>query len=590
MRTTLRTTLLPLVIGTLVAACSSAPTPVDPEASSARDVDGGLVLHGTALGAVGVGNGSGGATPVDRRVSSARDVHGEFLPPPVSTNGAGEGRVHPFDIGSCQTNSGGKCCFQATCPSSYGAPTGTWDAAFTCSPTQCADSLDYAHNNGMGAIANATIELVFWGRQWGNATSPSVAQIQQAIQRLINSTNYFSGLVQYGTSKVTLDKVITDVDLAVGAGYYGDPGATYAESDVQSMVDREVSGQGLPPDPNGNDTIYLVMMPPGTTPSSNVCGANGANGAWDHNVAYVGYSDLDNITKTVTHELVEAITDPSSSNPGTGWEMNRSLNGGNQLGDACNTQSNFLDGILVQAYWSNNDHACIIPWPVCGGDGQACCNDPSGCTSPCVSGDVCSGGTCAPCGGHGELCCPGSTCPTAPGDICDTGVCVTPLGAPTCSAYSTCTGANNTGVLAVIQCNAPPTGDTYTLQQTDSSGNWVTVTPSVTTAQNGQWTADVPQTSTGYRVCVKDQFGQSNCTGQYAVTPATCTCVPTKCTGVSPNCGTISDGCGGTEHCTCCPTGTSICALTGTCLSLTKCNQLSGGSGGGTGCKPGTCQ
>jgi len=55
MKVPLRVTLLPLVITALVGAgaCSGGSTPVDPKASSERDVDGGLVPHETAQGAIG---------------------------------------------------------------------------------------------------------------------------------------------------------------------------------------------------------------------------------------------------------------------------------------------------------------------------------------------------------------------------------------------------------------------------------------------------------------------------------------------------------------------------------------------------------
>src|SRR5271165_1326833 len=84
------------VAGITAAACGAAPGSDPGERSSARDVDGGSALHETTHGAI---------------------FHGGFLPP-GSTNGAGEGTVHPFDVGgSCP---GGACCFGQTCPWSFG--------------------------------------------------------------------------------------------------------------------------------------------------------------------------------------------------------------------------------------------------------------------------------------------------------------------------------------------------------------------------------------------------------------------------------------------------------------------------------------
>jgi hypothetical protein len=41
--------------------------------------------------------------------------------------------------------------------------------------------------------------------------------------------------------------------------------------------------------------------------------------------------------------------------------MGRSIDGGNEIGDACNNTVDRVNGYLVQAYWSNHYRACIIP-------------------------------------------------------------------------------------------------------------------------------------------------------------------------------------------------------------------------------------
>jgi hypothetical protein len=66
--------------------------------------------------------------------------------------------------------------------------------------------------------------------------------------------------------------------------------------------------------------------------------------------------------RTFSHELVETITDPDAT-PNTGWQMNRNINGGAEISDACNQTDDFTAGIFVDAYWSERDKACIIPQP-----------------------------------------------------------------------------------------------------------------------------------------------------------------------------------------------------------------------------------
>jgi hypothetical protein len=466
MKTPLRMTLLPLVIGAFVAACSGGATPVDPEASSARDVDGGLVLHETTHGAINVGKRSGGATPVDPRVSSARDVHGGLLPP-VSTNGAGEGRVHPFDVGTCScsdcNNTGANClrnCNGAVCPSSFGLGVSVGTVSYnpalftTAAPNfRIASSSDSATRGSGGSIANPIIQLVFWGSQWSTA-SPTTGQVAAAISTVVQNSDYFLGLNQYGVSSVTLQWTIYNTDLTADPGYYGDPPATYAMSDVQAMVDHEISNAYLPADPNGYDTIYLVIMPPGTTPPSGTCGSNGQKG-WPHSVAYVAFQSLDNITMAATHELVEAITDPQ----GAGWLMDQFFNSGYEIGDACNRVGAFVAGVRVQSYWSNSDKACIIPWASCGAEGQACCigglgDLASSCPSVCTSAyDVCTNGICQkPCGGQGQPCC-------APSNTCATGATCQPDGLcwflPGCTSSTSCAGVTYGFPMMTITCPNP---------------------------------------------------------------------------------------------------------------------------------------
>jgi hypothetical protein len=572
MKTALRMTLAPLVIGSLVVACSGGSTPVDPEASSAAP-----------RASIGVGSNSGGATPVDPSVSSARDAHGGLLPP-GTTNGAGEGSVHPFDVGSCSGCGG---CHYATCPNGVGAANTTYrPTLFTCAA--CANSSDSAHDAGTGGISNPIIELVFWGSKWSSA-SPTPGQVAAAMGTLVQNSDYFVGLQQYGVSQVTLQWVIQNTSLMTDPQYY-EPPSSYLFSDVQKFVHQEISNSYLPPDNNGSDTIYLVMMPPGTAPQT-TCGVNGQS---DHNVAYAAFADLDGMMLTATHELVEAMTDAHN----TGWIMDRTFGTGtgveNEIGDACNVVGDFINGVMVQSYWSNKDKSCIIPYPpTCGNEFQACCGDLGACTtSMCASAsDVCSNGLCQPpCGGYGQACClplntPG-TC-TASGTVCDSslGKCAPPPpGAPSCPQsddYWTCGGTYNNVTSAVFNCTGG-TSSTLSLQRSTGTG-WQQESPSFyTNPSTGVVTINemgdpggVPET---YRVGVTDAFGRTTYTPNITFTSTgTCTCTPGTCASTQTQCGTASDGCGGTLHC-------------GGCTAPLTCSagQCVIGAGGGH-CKPGTC-
>jgi hypothetical protein len=106
-------------------------------------------------------------------------------------------------------------------------------------------------------------------------------------------------------------------------------------------------------------------MPPGVTSntSPNFVGEHSFFSFNNTNVHYAwvtndgALNNFNSVPRIFSHELVEACSDPegtaiqiSPANP-TSW---------NEIGDACNSTA-FLDGVLVQSYWSQIDRACIIP-------------------------------------------------------------------------------------------------------------------------------------------------------------------------------------------------------------------------------------
>jgi hypothetical protein len=121
-----------------------------------------------------------------------------------------------------------------------------------------------------------------------------------------------------------------------------------------------------PPD----SVIYAVFYPNGTSVTDiSACGWHYvAAGAW---VVAVEFPDggtstavtLDNIIRIFSHELVETITDPDADTPRHGWTMDREINLGREIGDACNNTDDFTAGLFVNAYWSERHKACIIPKP-----------------------------------------------------------------------------------------------------------------------------------------------------------------------------------------------------------------------------------
>ena len=216
---------------------------------------------------------------------------------------------------------------------------------------------DSVQNQGGAIITTSTLELVFWGEQWTSASGPSAADVVDAVQRILRSAYLFE-MHQYGFEELAVRG--TTIVTAPA------PPGNYSFGDVGDLVWNLIDDNRFPEPDDGGRIVYMVFMPPNTTPPAGVRGAHGDPTDYDFPfdvdkgwVGFVSYGTLDYITDVFSHELVEALSDPEPDAPA--WLMGRTLNGGTEIGDACNNTVDRLDGVLVQAYWSERQKACVIP-------------------------------------------------------------------------------------------------------------------------------------------------------------------------------------------------------------------------------------
>jgi hypothetical protein len=224
--------------------------------------------------------------------------------------------------------------------------------------SQDANAADFVTNHGGPQIVTADIELIFWGSRWSNATLPAAADVTAAVKDILSGP-YLSQMAQYGFQSLHL-RGITYLTSP-------DPPTNYTGDDVTARVWDLIGSDQFPePDEPGGRILYMFIMPPGTTPPPGLRGAHGDD--WHNDIpldidriwyGWTSYGTLDRITEVFGHELVESITNPEPDSPG--WTMNRSLNGGNEIGDACNHTVDFLHGVDMQAYWSQAYRACVLP-------------------------------------------------------------------------------------------------------------------------------------------------------------------------------------------------------------------------------------
>ena len=226
-----------------------------------------------------------------------------------------------------------------------------------------ANSSSFASYHGGGIIGDVNIQLIFWGTAWANNTeNPGQGEVQFALEQLIGTT-YFEELGQYGMRTIGLHGV-TLVN--------SDPPNPFATSDIDGLVWGMIDAGDFPePVDQGGRILYVVLMPQNVSGPAGVFGShhdpdrfdtddlNGLQYAW---VSWVSSGVLDFTTAIFSHEVAEAISDPESHKPA--WLMDHSYNhDSNEIGDACDNAADRLNGIMVQAYWSENLKSCVIPFP-----------------------------------------------------------------------------------------------------------------------------------------------------------------------------------------------------------------------------------
>jgi hypothetical protein len=102
-------------------------------------------------------------------------------------------------------------------------------------------------NDGGAIIANVSLQLLFWGAWWNNNPSPSVAQVVDAVNTILQGP-YMTALGQYGVGSGSLQGawIITGRD----------PNNPFSDDDAHSII-SDLIDQGSFPEPDDpGDEIY----------------------------------------------------------------------------------------------------------------------------------------------------------------------------------------------------------------------------------------------------------------------------------------------------------------------------------------------
>ena len=213
------------------------------------------------------------------------------------------------------------------------------------------------------------VELLFWGDWWNSAEGVGRRTLIIDRTQALLASDYFSELKQYGVDRPHWRGARTVTKP-------GPPGAFNSNDDQQAVPDLidDLIDDDVFPDPDDEKIAFIVFMPKGFTQS---IGANGAHTKdynytfpWDEDWYWVAWvrsfgvdtgEDPEDALRTMSHELVEMLSDPESD----AWYAGNAQTG--EIGDAAvsspggTKQTAWVNGVHVQAYWSNQYGATVIP-------------------------------------------------------------------------------------------------------------------------------------------------------------------------------------------------------------------------------------
>jgi hypothetical protein len=202
----------------------------------------------------------------------------------------------------------------------------------------------------------------FWGTAWQGLQAGLVQEINQFFDFVLTSA-LMDQLAEYSVPGSSIGHGSRAGAVILST----DPPSAIADTDIQKLIQQEISSDAAVPQPTPN-SLYYVFLPPGVTVTldgsascSNFCGYHSdINGTMFY--AVMPYPDcsgctgtlavLDALTSTSSHELCEAITDPV---PGQGWYDDQ--NG--EIGDICAWKTKQLGSYTVQLEWSNSAGSCV---------------------------------------------------------------------------------------------------------------------------------------------------------------------------------------------------------------------------------------
>jgi hypothetical protein len=216
-------------------------------------------------------------------------------------------------------------------------------------------------DNGGAVIQIPRVILLYWGSAWTAtpAPVPTSAAITNAVRAMLASA-YMTGLAEYrqiGRGHLVASAVHTATN----------PPTSFTDQNVADFVAARIADGTVPGLDQFNQNLYVVVMPTGV-------GSSGGSFIGEHTYYTDGAGKrvrfawitnngtLTSLTSIISHEIVEAATDPEGSAI-LGVTGTCSQGGWCEIADICSTTA-IRNGVTVQSFWSDQASSCVIPdWP-----------------------------------------------------------------------------------------------------------------------------------------------------------------------------------------------------------------------------------
>jgi hypothetical protein len=231
--------------------------------------------------------------------------------------------------------------------------------------------------HGGPLINNVAVTPVVWGSwNYGAATHTSgitTTRLTTALNTIVNS-RYIDWLSEYNAGGGHIGRGTVDAWRTVNPGAAND-GNSVDDTQIAAVLRSEIARGALPA--ASNNRLYTFFFRKGqmitlggANSYFNFCGYHSNTTVNGQNVWYAvlpfeadnggcqkaAYTHADNLQAVLSHEVIEAVTDPAAATTNA-WYDDRS---GYEIGDVCAWRFGTINDVVVQKEWSNQANACIV--------------------------------------------------------------------------------------------------------------------------------------------------------------------------------------------------------------------------------------